>query len=36
VRARDVVMDVWLDRDLGKAGSWEDLVETKSKLLSLA
>ncbi|KAF5004131.1 hypothetical protein FDECE_9345 [Fusarium decemcellulare] len=36
VRARDVVMDVWIDRDLGKDGRWEDLVETKSKLLSLA
>ena len=36
VRARDVVTDVWLDRDLGKCGSWEDLVETKSRLLSLA
>ncbi|KAM5341749.1 hypothetical protein ACJ41O_014780 [Fusarium nematophilum] len=36
VKARDVVMDVWLDRDLGKGGRWEDLVETKSKLLSLA
>ncbi|KAM0418806.1 hypothetical protein ACHAPT_012247 [Fusarium lateritium] len=36
VRARDVVKNVWIDRDLGKNGRWEDLVETKSKMLSLA
>ena len=35
-RARDVVIQVWLDRDLGKGGRWEDLVETKGRMLSLA
>lgn len=35
-KARDVVAQVWLDRDLGRCGRWEDLVETKSRLLSLA
>lgn len=36
VRAKDIVKAVWLDRDLGKCGRWEDLVETRGKLLSLA
>ena len=36
IKARDVAVNVWLDRDLGRYGRWEDLVETKSKLLSLA
>lgn len=36
IKARDITMNVWLDRDLGRPGRWEDLVETKSKLLSLA
>ncbi|KAH7165220.1 fungal-specific transcription factor domain-containing protein [Dactylonectria macrodidyma] len=35
-KARDVVMQVWLERDLDKCRRWEDLVETKSRLLSLA
>ena len=36
VRAADIVKAVWLDRDLGKRERWEDLVETRGKLLSLA
>lgn len=36
VRASEIVQAVWLDRDLGKCERWEDLVETRGKLLSLA
>ncbi|KAL6399685.1 hypothetical protein AUP68_17091 [Ilyonectria robusta] len=36
VRAEEVVRAVWLDRDLGKCERWEDLVETRGRLLSLA
>lgn len=36
VRAFDIVKAVWLDRDLGKRERWEDLVETRGELLSLA
>ena len=36
VKAQDIVMNVWLDRDLGRCRKWEDMVETRSKLLSLA
>lgn len=36
VKAKDIVTNVWLDRDLGRYRRWEDLVETKSRLLSLA
>lgn len=36
VRAFDIVKAVWLDRDLGKPERWEDLVETRGELLSLA
>lgn len=36
VKARNITVDVWLERDMGRYRRWEDLVETKSKLLSLA
>ena len=36
VKAQDIVTNVWLERDLGRHRRWEDLVETKSRLLSLA
>lgn len=35
-RAFEIVQAVWLDRDLGHHQRWEDLVETRGKLLSLA
>ena len=36
VKAQDIVTNVWIERDLGRHRRWEDLVETKSRLLSLA
>ncbi|KAK7413780.1 hypothetical protein QQX98_007347 [Neonectria punicea] len=36
IRAEEVIREVWLDRDLGNCERWEDLVETRGKLLSLA
>ncbi|KAF7559129.1 hypothetical protein G7046_g5033 [Stylonectria norvegica] len=36
MRAKEVVKAVWLDRDVGKRGRWEDLVERRGRLLSLA
>ena len=35
-RAFDIVKAVWLDRDLGRHHRWEDLVEIRGQLLSLA
>ncbi|CAG9957111.1 unnamed protein product [Clonostachys rosea f. rosea IK726] len=36
LKAKEVVQAVWLDRDVGKAGRWEDLAEQRGNLLSLA
>jgi hypothetical protein len=36
VRAQSVVKAVWVDRDLGKCERWEELVEGRGGLLSLA
>lgn len=35
-RAFEIVKEVWVDRDLGRYQRWEDLVETRGRLLSLA
>lgn len=36
IRAQSVVKAVWVDRDLGKGDKWEELIEGRGGLLSLA